>query len=178
MRFVVLAALLVAGCSTGAGVAPSSVAPAASIATAAPTVDAPSTSPTEVPTPSASANTEYTADDEAIATAIRATADEAIPELKGLNKSDPSQLEDLFLPLDVWLTSQRAAVAEYTPSSCTTTAVELFTEGLDRYDDIREKFLAWRDWGANGHAFPVAAPGQAVLAFEEALAELEAHCAA
>jgi hypothetical protein len=89
---------------------------------------------------------------------------------------DPSMLEDLFLPLDIWITGQKEAVEAHTPSSCTTSAVDLFLKGMNQYDTIREQFLAWRDWGANGHAFPVAAPGQAVLTFEEALVELEAHC--
>ena len=69
-------------------------------------------------------------------------------------------------------------VAAYTASSCTTAAVELFHDGLDQYDAIRKQFLAWRDWGAQGHAFPVAAPGQAVIAFEQALVELDAKCPA
>jgi hypothetical protein len=179
----VLAALLSAcclvGCTQGTGVVPS-IAPSATIAPPTPTADASTPSPTASPTPAESASpapaTEYTADDEAIATLIRAGADEAIPELKSLNDMDPSQLEDQFLPLGDWLTSQKTGLEAYTASSCTAPAVAKFTEGLNRYDAIRKKFLAWRDWGAQGHAFPVAAPGQAVLSFEAAVAELEAHC--
>ncbi|HEV2951673.1 MAG TPA: hypothetical protein VGZ51_06195, partial [Actinomycetota bacterium] len=103
---------------------------------------------------------------------------EAIPDLKLLNDMDPSKLEDQFLPLGEWITSQKAGVEAYTASSCTNAAVEQFIDGIDQYDAIRKQFLAWRDWGAHGHAFPVAAPGQAVIAFEQALAELEAHCPA
>src|SRR5688500_16707447 len=170
MRGLALAALFVAGCTAGTGVAPAPAAPAASVpvATAAPaTPGRPTTPPSATP----EAATVYTADDEQIARLIRAGADEAVPELKALNDMDPSQLEDQFLPLGVWITSQRAGIEAYTPSSCTAAAAELFIEGIDAYDTIRKQFLAWRDWGANGHAFPVAAPGQAVLRFEESLAE-------
>ncbi len=124
------------------------------------------------------AATVYTADDEEIAKLIRAGADEAIPQLKLLNDMDPQKMEDLFLPLLEWITSQRAGVEAYTPSGCTAPALALFNKGMDQYDAIREQFIAWRDWGAQRHAFPVAAPGQAVKTFEEALVELEAHCSA
>ena len=123
-------------------------------------------------------STVYTADDDEIAKLIKAGAAEAIPDLKALNDMDPSKLEGQFLPLGDWITSQRADVAAYTASSCTIAAVDQFNDGLDQYDAIRKQFLAWRDWGAQGHAFPVAAPGQAVLAFEEALVELDAECPA
>jgi hypothetical protein len=124
------------------------------------------------------AATVYTPDDEEIAKLVRAGAAEAIPDLKSLNGMDPSKLEGQFLPLGEWITSQRTGIEAYTASSCTTAAVERFMDGIDQYDAIRKQFLAWRDWGANGHAFPVAAPGQAVLAFEAALTELDAHCPA
>jgi hypothetical protein len=123
-------------------------------------------------------NTVYTADDEEIAELIRAGADEAIPQLELLRDMDVDELTDLFLPLHDWITSQKAGVEAYAPSSCTTTAVGLFIKGMDRYDDIREKFLAWREWGAVGHAYPIGGPGQAVATFAEALVELEAHCPA
>jgi hypothetical protein len=176
-----LAALLVAGCTAGTGggpvpAAPATLVPAATAATAAP----PATPGRATPPPSATpqAATVFTADDEQIARLIRAGADEAIPQLKLLNDMDPSQLEDQFLPLGVWVASQKAGLEAYTPSGCTAAATDLFIDGIDAYDTIRKQFLAWRDWGANGHAFPVAAPGQAVLRFEESLAELEAHCPA
>ena len=123
-------------------------------------------------------STVYTADDDEIAKLIRAGAAEAIPDLKLLNDMDPSKLEGQFLPLGDWITSQRAGLAAYTATSCTAAAVERFNDGIDQYETIRKQFLAWRDWGANNNAFPVAAPGQAVIAFEEALVELDATCPA
>ena len=106
-------------------------------------------------------------------------ADEVIPQLKGLNDADPSKLEELFHPLGIWIASQRTAVAGHAASSdCTAGAVERYLEGLDRYDDIRKKFLAWRDWGALGNAFPPGAPREAGVSFRGALVELEAHCSA
>ncbi|MGP1675073.1 MAG: hypothetical protein ACTS8Z_07665 [Candidatus Limnocylindrales bacterium] len=120
----------------------------------------------------------YTADDEEIAKLIRAAADEAIPQLKLLNDMDPSKLEDLFVPLGVWIESQTAGVEALTASSCTATAVALFLKGMDAYDDIRELFMAWRDWGAHGNAFPPGAPRSAAASIEEARAELELHCPA
>jgi hypothetical protein len=120
----------------------------------------------------------YTADDEEIARLITAGAEEAIPQLKLLNAMDPGKLEDLFLPLGTWIDGQKAGVEAYTPSSCTAGAVQLFQEGMDAYDDIRQTFLAWRDWGANGHPFSRGAPPQAVAILEAARAELEARCPA
>ncbi len=95
-----------------------------------------------------------------------------------LNKSDPSKLEEIFLPLGVWIANQKAGLKSYTASSCTSAAVARFIEGMDRYDAIRKEFLAWRDWGANGNAFPPGAPRQAHESFSTALTELEAHCPA
>jgi hypothetical protein len=178
MRGAVLTALLLAGC-TGTPAAPSADTPApATAAAATPTASTPSPSPTASPTASPVANTVYTADDEALATLMRAAADEAIPQLNLLNEMDPSKLEDLFLPLDVWITSQRTGLEAYTPSSCTTAAVALFSKALDGYDAIRKRFMAWRDWGAHGRPFAFAAPRGIVRTFEEALVELEAHCPA
>jgi len=57
-------------------------------------------------------------------------------------------------------------------------AVDLFLDGLDAYDDIRAKFLAWRDWGAHGNAFPPGAPNLAIGMIEDALVELDARCGA
>jgi hypothetical protein len=107
---------------------------------------------------------------------MTAAAAEAIPQIEQLNEMDPSQLEDLFLPLDAWITDQRTALEAITPSTCTAAAAEAFSKGLDKYDEIRETFLAWRDWGAQNRPFPFAAPRQAARLFEEALAELEAAC--
>lgn len=179
MRAAALVALLLAGCTGVPGATPSPATPGATAAPAAPTAAGTATrQPTAPPTATPELATVYTADDEEIAKLIRAGADEAIPQLKGLRAMDPSKLEGLFLPLLVWITGQKAGVAAYTPSSCTAAAAALFIDGLDQYDAIRKQFLAWRDWGASGHAFPVAAPGQAVVTFEEALVELEAHCPA
>ncbi len=181
MRALTLAALLlVAACSTGP--AGSGTPPSPDSTTASPARPTASPAVTPVPSPSASpsaslvSSTSYTEDDEAIATLIRTASEAAIPQLKGLNRSDPSSLEALFLPLGEWIESQRTAISAYTPTTCTAAAVDLFHDGLDQYDDIREKFMAWRDWGANGHAFPPGAPNVAVAAFEEAQVELDAHC--
>ena len=178
MRAAALVALLLAGCTTSPGTIPSPEPSAPSAASATPVAATPTTKPTAPPSASPVTSTVYTADDEAIAKLIKAGAAEAIPELKLLNDMDPSKLEGQFLPLGEWIASQRADLEALTASSCTATAVELFNDGLDQYDAIRKQFLAWRDWGAQGHAFPVAAPRQAVIAFEAALVELEAHCPA
>ena len=119
-----------------------------------------------------------TADDEQIATLIKGGSDEAVAQLKLLNDMDPSKLEGLFLPLGEWITSQKASVEAFTPTSCTATALELFDDGLAGYDAIRKQFLSWRDWGAQGHAFPVGAPRETAAMFTAALAELEAQCPA
>ena len=37
-------------------------------------------------------------------------------------------------------------------------------------------FLAWRDWGANGNAFPPGAPREASDTLKAAVDELGAHC--
>lgn len=177
MRAAALVVLLVAGCTSGPGAVPSSTPSPVATTSVTPTA----TSPTVSPRPSAVASpvisTVYTADDEAIATLIKASVAEAIPQLKELNKMDPQKLEDLFLPLQDWITGQRSAIAALTPSSCTATAVEQFNEGIDQYDDIRKTFLAWRDWGAKNRPFPAGAPGLAAKEFEAALAELAATCA-
>jgi hypothetical protein len=168
--------LLVAGCTTVPASAPS-VTPGASstaILTAAPSSAAPSPSASPSPTPATA--TEYTADDEQVAKLVTAAAGQAIPQIEQLNKMDPSKLETLFLPLDAWITEQRAAIAARSPSACTAAAVELFNDGLEKYETIRKTFLGWRDWGANGRPFPVAAPGQAVKSFEAAVAALDADC--
>jgi hypothetical protein len=118
----------------------------------------------------------YTAEDLEIARVIRAGADEAIPQLERIRDMDPSKLEDLFLPLGTWITSQMADIEAFTPSSCTAAAVAAFVDGIEYYDDLRKTFLGWRDWGANGRPFAPAAPHQVVVLLEAALAELEAHC--
>jgi hypothetical protein len=177
MRLVAaLLALLVAGCSVGAGPTPEPATPAVTSAPVTPAPATPSAEPSLPPSASPVANTVFTADDAEIASVVKAGAEEAVPQLRALNDADPSKLEDLFLPLGDWITGQRAAVQAFTPSNCTADAVDLFEDGLGQYDAIRKKFLAWRDWGATGHAFPPGAPREAATAFEDAVAELDAHC--
>jgi hypothetical protein len=177
MRALLLAALLLAGCTAGPGATPSAATPATT-GSPAPTASVSIASPTAAPTASPTANTVFTTDDAEIARLVTAGANEAIPQLKVLNDSDPSRLEALFQPLGVWITRQQAGLEPYTASNCTSGAVERFIEGLFRYDVIRKQFLAWRDWGAVGHAFPPGAPREAAESFEESLVELEAHCTA
>ena len=152
----VLSAFVIAGCTGGSGTSPGPAGASVAVTTAPVTV--------------------YTPDDEAIARFVQAGVGEAVPQLKVLNDSDPSKLEDLFLPLGAWISSQVTGMARYTPSVCTADAVELFLDGMGRYDDIRKQFLAWRDWGANGNAFSPAAPGLAASTLEEAVTELKATC--
>ena len=184
MRAVALAVILVAGCTASPGPTSSAVVPGAAVSSAptatpsAPPSPTPSAPPTPSPTVAPSLSTSFTADDEAIARLIRTAADEAIPDIKVLNVSDPSKLEELFLPLGAWIASQKAGLEPYTASNCTADAVARFMEGLDRYDAIRKKFLAWRDWGAIGNAFPPGAPREAADSFRKALVELDARCKA
>jgi hypothetical protein len=171
-----LAAMLLVGCTAGTGATTAPDTPAPATPSLAPT-PTPTPTPASAP-PSASPvlSTAYTADDSAIAGLITAGVEEATPQLKGLNEMDPSQMEVLFMPLGVWITEQRTGLEAYTPTSCTAGAVALFNDGLDQYDAIREKFLAWRDWGANGRAYPAGAPREARETFAAAVAELEATC--
>ncbi len=120
--------------------------------------------------------TTYTADAAEIAALIQAGAAEAIPQLKALNKSDPSTLVQLFEPLGAWIAEQEADVAAYPASECTASAAALYIEGIDAYDAIRGQFLAWKDWVAHGHAFPPGASNQAVETLEHAVDELRAYC--
>lgn len=90
---------------------------------------------------------------------------------------DPSKQVALFEPLGAWISQQVTDLEAYDPSSCTAMAVSLYLDGMDQYDDIRKRFLAWKDWGANGHAFSVAAPRAIATTLKKAVAELEAHCA-
>lgn len=177
MRAAALVALLLVGCT---GMPAASTVPATDPVTAAPATATPMPSPTSPPTapPTATpeAATDYTADDEKIAELIRAGAAEAIPQLKEVRDMDPEERSVLFVPLLEWITSQTEGVEAYTPSGCTTAAVALFLEGMEQFDSMRKRFLAWRDWGAHNDPFSPAAPGQAVQTFEEALVELDAYC--
>lgn len=172
-----LAVILLAGCTGGPGATPLATSQNTTVSTA-PTGGTSTASPTASPVATPVPNTAFTADDEKIARLISMGAEVAIPQLMVLNESDPSKLEDIFLPLGVWIASQKAGLEPYSASSCTSAAVARFIEGMDRYDAIRMQFLAWRDWGANGHAFPPGAPRQAHESFDAALVELEAHCPA
>ena len=170
-----LLALLVGGCTVGAGPTAEPATPVVTTAPVSPVPATPSAEPSAPPSGSPLANTTFTADDEKIAQIVIAAVDEAIPQLKVLNDTDPSKLEDLFLPLGEWITTQRSDVAAL-QASCTADAVDLFEEGLAQYDAIRKKFLAWRDWGANGNAFPPGAPREASDTLQAAVDELAAHC--
>jgi hypothetical protein len=171
-----LAAVMFVGCTAGAGATtlPDTPVPATPSPAAVPT---PTPTPASAP-PSASPvlSTVYTADDTEIAELITAGVEEATVQLKALADMDPSQMEGLFLPLGAWITERRTELAARTPTSCTAAAVALFNDGLDQYDAIREKFLEWRDWGANGRAYPAGAPREARETFAAAVAELEANC--
>ena len=172
-RAIALVALVLAGCTAtpGASVAPSSPAvltTATATATASPTPLAVSPSP--------AAAGEFTADDEQIATLIKAGAADAVPDLRTLSDADPSKLALLFEPLGAWIKQQRSGVGALTASECTMAAVELYIDGINQYDSIRKKFLAWRDWGIHGHAFTAKAPLDAADTLEGAVAELELHC--
>ena len=171
-----IAALLLAGCSAGGGASPEPATSAPTPAPVTPTPAPPSVEPNAPASEGPIAATEFTPDDEEIAKIVSTAVDEAIPQLKVLNDSDPSKLEDLFVPLGDWITSQRTSVESMTPSSCTVEAVALFEDGLDQYDAIRKKFLAWRDWGANGNAFPPGAPREAADTLQAAVDELGATC--
>ena len=173
---VTLAVVLLTGCTTGPGVSPPP--PSADAVTASPAQKMASSTmrPPAAPTSSPVTGGIYSANDKEIAELVTAAAGEAIPRLKGLNAKDPSQLEDLFVPLGTWIADQRTGVEAYTPSDCTAVAVARFVEGMDAYDDIRKRFLAWRDWGAHGNAFHPEAPRQAAALLDEALVELDARC--
>ena len=171
-----LLALLVVGCSVPAGPTAESAAPVVSTPPVTPVPATPPAEPSAPPSASPIANTTFTADDEKIAQIVTSAVDEAIPQLKVLNDTDPSKLEDLFLPLGDWITTQRSELTALQASSCTADAVELFEEGLAQYDAIRNKFLAWRDWGANGNAFPPGAPREASDTLRAAVDERDAHC--
>ena len=116
---IVLAALVAAGCVGGPGAATPSPTPTdPPVPATLPPLPA-SDPPSPVPSATIEVSTVYTPDDEEIAALIEAGADEAIPQLKALNKMDPQKLEDLFLPFGEWIEAQRAGVAAYTPSTCT-----------------------------------------------------------
>jgi hypothetical protein len=174
-----LAVLLFVGCaSSGSPISTPPATPVIEVPTASPQPVA-SPSPSTAPTSTGPViTTEYTPEDEQIAELINAGVDEAVPRLRGLNDMDPEEQLELFEPIGIWLTAQRADVADLTPSSCTVEAVALYLDGIRQFDAIRQKFLAWKDWGAQGHAYPPGAPRVAADTLEEAAAELQATCPA
>lgn len=163
------------GCAPSVASVPS---PAASVATD------PTTSPTASPTPTPAPPsptatppaTTYTPEDDRIAAFIRIGVDTAVAQLGVLNDMDPSRLEGLFLPLEAWISEQVSESEAATPSACTEGALALYLDGLDAFDDIRQTFMDWRDWGAQGHPFPRGAPREAAGILESAVAELTARC--
>jgi hypothetical protein len=193
MKTLTLIGLLVVGCTAGPAAvppiaapsiaAPSVAAPAVDVASPAPPTGTPSASLSVEPRSSASApepaTTEVapTAGDEEVAALIKAGVETAVPQLRSLNDLDPSKLQDLFVPLGAWITDQISAVEAYDAGTCSGEAVTLYVDGLDAYDDIRQTFLAWKDWGAHGRPFPAGSPREIAATLEKALAELEVDCA-
>lgn len=169
--------LVSVGCSASPGSTPAAASPGA--ASGSPSPQASPTGTPVLPSPTSTPPaTTYTPEDERIAVMIRSGAETAITQLRLLNDMDPNRLEDLFLPLDVWISAQIAEAEASTPSACTAAAVEGYLDGLFAYDAIRKTFLAWRDWGAQGHPFPRGAPREAAGILEDAVVELDAHCPA
>ena len=178
MRVAALLALLLAGCTASPGAPASPAAPVPSAASAAPTADLSTPEPSPSPTATMVTSTVYTADDDEIAKLVRAGAAEAISISRRSTTWTRASWKASSCPLANGSPVSGRGSRRSPATSCTAPAVELFHDGLDQYDAIRKQFLAWRDWGAQGHAFPVAAPGQAVIAFEQAVVELDATCPA
>ena len=175
---VTLAVVLLMGCATGPGGSappPSpdvvAAAPAQKVAssTVRPATSLPSSPVTDVV---------YTAADQEIAELMTAAAGQAIPVFKGLNVMDPSHLEDLGKPLGTWIADSSAPPSRRTPRA---TARRWPWRGSSKAwtptTTSGSLFLAWRDWGAHGDAFHPEAARQAAVLLEDALVELEAHCA-
>ena len=170
-----LFAFALAGCASGPG-APASptIEPATPTATPAAATQAPSVAPS----PTAAAATSYTADDTQIAALMKSISAEANKTLLKLKDMDLNQQLAALTPVPKWVNARKAEVNELTPSSCTEAAVLLFFRGLDKYSDIAEKFLAWREWGVIGDPYPRNMPMQATDYLTKAQAELTATCPA
>jgi len=170
-----LFAYALAGCASGPG-APASptIEPATPTVTPAPVTQAPSIAPS----PTAGAATSYTADDTQIAALMKSISAEANKTLLKLKDMDLNQQLAALTPVPKWVNARKAEVNELTPSSCTEAAVLLFFRGLDKYSDIAEKFLAWREWGVIGAPYPRNMPMQATDYLTKAQAELTATCPA
>jgi hypothetical protein len=151
-------------------------------ATVTPTIE-PSPSPAEVsqvpslaPSPTPAAATSYTADDTQIAALMTSISADATKALNALKDMDLNQQLAALTPVQKWVNARKAEVNELTPSDCTQAAVLLFFRGLDKYSDIAEKFLAWREWGVIGDPYPRNMPMQAADYLKKAQAELTATC--
>ena len=178
---VLTTAFLVAACSAGRGSSPAAAMPTTASVVPTTTGTMPTAGASRPParpaaTASPPSSARYTADDERIATLIESGVAVAVPQLRVLNKTDPSKQVAFFEPVGTWIAGEKAGLAALTPSTCTAPAVALFTDALKQYDTMRKKFLAWKDWGAHGHAFSPGAPMAAVRTLQDALAELDAHC--
>ena len=170
-----LFAYALAGCASGPG-APASptIEPATPTVTPAPVTQAPSIAPS----PTAGAATSYTADDTQIAALMTSISADATKKLLALKDMDLNQQLAALTPVQKWVNERKAEVNKLTPSDCTEAAVLLFFRGLDKYSDIAEKFLAWREWGVIGAPYPRNMPMQATDYLTKAQAELTATCPA
>lgn len=176
---VLICASLVAACTAGRGSSPAAAMAVAPVATANTSTPAPTPRASRTPAPPSAgpvSSTRYTADDRQVATLIEDGAAVAIPQLRILNKTEPAKQVAFFEPVGTWIASEKAGLAGLAPTTCTAPAAALFTDALKQYDTMRRKFLAWKDWGAHGHAYSPGAPMAAVRTLEDALAELDAHC--
>jgi len=168
-------AVALAACGSGAaGTVVPTIEPATPTATPAAATQAPSVAPS----PTAAAATSYTADDTQIAALMKSISAEANKTLLKLKDMDLNQQLAALTPVPKWVNARKAEVNELTPSSCTEAAVLLFFRGLDKYSDIAEKFLAWREWGVIGAPYPRNMPMQATDYLTKAQAELTATCPA
>jgi hypothetical protein len=173
------AALLLGAC----GAAPGASSPASSTtpatATAA-TTPSTSSAPTAAPTASAAAAATagaYTADDEQIAAIIRESETAAVPDLMTVASLTLKQQAALFLPVRAWIKAQTGKVDDLAATACTSAAVKLFKDGMERYRNIAQDFLDWREWGAAGLPYARSAPLQAAKLLTGAVSALAATCA-
>ena len=174
--FIVVAlvsAVALVGCGSGA---PATAVPTIEPATPTATLAAGTQAPSVAPSPTAAAATSYTADDTQIAAMMTSISAEATAKLLALKDMDLNQQLAALTPVPKWVNDRKAEVNKLTPSDCTEAAVLLFFRGLDKYSDIAEKFLAWREWGVIGDPYPRNMPMQAADYLKKSLAELTATC--
>jgi len=173
VAIVALGAMLaVAACAAPVG------APTASTSATATTPATPSPEPTSAPSPTAAPATTYTEDDRQIAELVRSISADAKVSLAALKGMSLDKQLPALQPVPKWVNERKAEVDAFTPSGCTEAAVLLFFRGLDKYSDIAEKFLAWREWGVIGDPYPRNMPMQATDYLTKAQAELTATCPA